>query len=100
MIQLTDNLQLNPELPLQQQEQEVTDYIYQYYGRHAVLIPPVNFTGGTYKHDHGYTVFDQFLRPIEVCVIHNSFHIIATRIYADSTTAWRLQSELLTIKTI
>lgn len=99
MIQLAENIHYNPDLPLEGQEQEVIDYITQYYGNNAVLIPPINFSGGTYEHDNGYTVYDQFLRPIEICVRLNNIDIIASRVYIDNSTAWRLHSESLIVKT-
>lgn len=99
MIELTENVYYNPDLPLEGQDQEVIDYISQYYGNNAVLIPPDGFSGGTYEHQNGYTVYDQFMRPVEVCVRHNNISIVASRVYIDNSTAWRLYAETLTIKT-
>lgn len=100
MIQLTENMYYNPNLLLEGQEQEVIDYIAEYYGNNAVLIPPDGFSGETYEHQNGYTVYDQFLRPVEVCVrLGNNIEIVANRVYIDNSTAWRLHSETLTVKT-
>lgn len=98
MIRLADSVFYNPDLPFMQQDDEVKELITQHYYDNARLLPPLGLEGSRYEWDGGYTLYDNYNRPIEVCVQLGSIAITASRVYIDQSSAWRLHQEVITIK--
>jgi len=98
MIQLTDSLYYNEELPFDQQPDDVKEFIAQHYYGSCKLLPPPDFEGNRLEHENGYTLFDEFVRPVEACVKLGNLSIIGHRYYVDGSTAWKLHSEEITVK--
>jgi len=98
MIQLTDELYYNNELPFEQQTDKVKEYLNQYYYSNGKLIPPQMLVGNRYDYENGYTLYDEYKRPVEIGVRLGNINIVGYRTYIDASTAWKLHQELITVK--
>lgn len=111
MIKLNDTLSYDESKTFDQQKQEVKNFIQEKYYAVANLNPPQDLIDNLIAHgapvdpyvatyESGETIFDPFGRPEKVAVKTDTYQIEGLRVYQDSTTAWRLHSEILTIKAL
>lgn len=111
MIQLNDTLLYDESKTFEEQLQNVQDFIYDKYYSVAEMNPPQELIDNliengtpvnpyTKMYEGGQTVFDPFGRPEKMTIKSESYLIEGVRVYQDSSTAWRLHSETLTVKTI
>lgn len=112
MIQLSDTLLYDKSKPFEEQDKEVQNFIRDQFYSLAQLNPTDELVqqavknGGlaasevTIESDSCKTTFDIFVRPIFIVVSNVAYTIEATRVYQDASNAWRLHSELLTVKAI
>jgi hypothetical protein len=111
MIALTDTLSFDESLTFEEQTQDVQDYLREQYYAVANLNPPQELIDNliangapvnpyTKTYNGGKTEFDPWGRPSIMQVFTEKYTITGTRQYQDCSTAWKLHSETLTLKTV
>jgi hypothetical protein len=111
MIQLNDTLSYDESKTFDEQTQDVQNFIRDKYYSVADMNPPQELIDNLIKngapvnpytktYEGGKTEFDVWGRPSMMTLTFDNYLITGERQYQDSSTAWRLHSETLTVKAI